>query len=169
MNIVLCGMMGCGKTTTGIRLMVLTGMRCLDTDEIIVSRHGKISDIFEYYGEEKFRFFEAEVVREVAAEDNCVISTGGGCVLRTENVAALKRTGKIIYLDTGIDTLYRRAGHTGDDRPLLKGAGYDRMKSILDARLPIYIGCADFTVKTDGRTPDEVAREIAALCGVPLL
>lgn len=169
MNIILCGMMGCGKTTTGIRIAALTGMRWLDTDDIIVSRHGKITDIFEFYGEEKFRLFETEVVREVAAEDNCVISTGGGCVLRAENVTALKETGKIVYLDATIETLYARAGNTGGQRPLLRGGGYERMKKILEARLPVYTGCADYTVATDGRTPDEVAREAALLCGVPLL
>ena len=87
MNIVLCGMMGSGKTTVGIRISELTGMRWYDTDDLIVDKYGRIAEIFEYYGEERFRKLETETVHRIAGEDNCVISTGGGCVLRPENSA----------------------------------------------------------------------------------
>ena len=91
MNIILCGMMGAGKTTVGIKLSDLTGMRWYDTDDLITQKYGKISGIFEFYGEERFREIESEIVHGIAGEDNCVISTGGGCVLKPENSAALKR------------------------------------------------------------------------------
>lgn len=91
MNIVLCGMMGSGKTTVGIRISELTGMRWYDTDDLVTERHGKISDIFEFYGEERFRELESEAVHRIASEDNCVVSTGGGCVLRPKTAPRSSR------------------------------------------------------------------------------
>ena len=166
MNIVLCGMMGSGKTTVGIRLADLTGLRWYDTDDLITEKYGKISDIFEFYGEERFREMETEMVKRVAEEDGAVISTGGGCVLRTENCVLLKEKGKIVYLKVPIETLFARAGHTGEERPLLKNATFNKMKELLESRTPIYEGCADYTVNTDGKDVDEIAREICTALGV---
>ena len=81
MNLILCGMMGAGKTTIGIKIAELTGRRWYDTDGVIVDKHGQISDIFEYYGEAHFRKLETETVRELVKMDNLVLSTGGGLVL----------------------------------------------------------------------------------------
>lgn len=170
MNIVLCGMMGAGKTTVGIRIADLTGMRWYDTDDLITEKYGKISSIFEFHGEEYFRELESEVVRRVAAEDNCVISTGGGCVLRPENSAAFKQGGaKLVFLKVDIRVLFERTGHTGDERPLLRDTTFEKMKQLLDYRTPIYEGCADITVDTDGKNVDEVAREVISRCGAGLL
>ena len=166
MNIVLCGMMGSGKTTVGIRISELTGMRWYDTDDLITERHGKISDIFEFYGEEHFRELESEVVHRIAEEDNCVISTGGGCVLRPENSAAFKNGGgKLVFLKVDIEVLFERTGHTGNERPLLRNTTFEKMKSLLEFRTPIYEGCADITIDTNGKNVDEVAREVIARCG----
>ncbi len=168
MNIVLCGMMGCGKTTTGIRLAERTGMRWYDTDEMITRKYGKIANIFEFYGEERFRQYETEIVRSVADEDNCVISTGGGCVLRPENSAAFKQGGgKIVFLKVDIEVLFARTGHTGDERPLLKNTTMEKMKAILDYRTPIYESCADYTVDTNGKSVEEVADEIISVFALP--
>lgn len=170
MNIVLCGMMGSGKTTVGIRISELTGMRWYDTDDLIVDKYGRIADIFEYYGEERFRKLETETVHRIAGEDNCVISTGGGCVLRPENSAAFKEGGgKIVFLKVDIHVLFARTGHTGDERPLLKNTTFEKMQALLDSRTPVYESCADYTVDTNGKSVDEVAREIVAAFGLPLL
>lgn len=169
MNIVLCGMMGAGKTTVGIRLADMTGMRWYDTDDLISDRHGRIADIFEFYGEERFRQYETEIVREVAKQEGCVISTGGGCVLRPENSAALKEHGgRIVFLKVDIEVLFARTGHTGADRPLLKNTTFEKMKELLDYRTPIYESCADYTVDTNGKTVEEVAAEIVRVFGLPL-
>ena len=85
MNIILCGMTGAGKTTIGVKIAEQTGRRWYDTDQMIVDRYGNISDIFEYYGEEYFRRLESDIVKELAKEDNLIISTGGGLVLKREN------------------------------------------------------------------------------------
>ena len=168
MNIVLCGMMGAGKTTVGILISDLTGMRWYDTDDLITDKYGKIADIFEYHGEERFRAIETEIVHRVAKEDNCVISTGGGCVLRPENSAAFKEGGgKIVFLKVDIKVLFERTGHTGDERPLLKNTTFEKMKALLDVRTPIYESCADYTVDTNGKSAKEVAIEIIRAFGLP--
>lgn len=169
MNIVLCGMMGAGKTSVGIKIADLTGMRWYDTDDLIVQKYGKIPTIFEFYGESRFREMESEIVRNVSDEDNVVISTGGGCVLRPENSAALKRHGKIVFLKVDIEVLFERTGHTGEERPLLKNTTFEKMKELLEYRTPIYESCADFTVDTNGKNIEEVAREACALCGAEIL
>ena len=170
MNIVLCGMMGAGKTTIGIRLSELTWMRWYDTDDLIVDKYGRIADIFEYYGEGRFRQIETEIVHRVASEDNCVISTGGGCVLRPENSAAFKEGGgKIVFLKVDLEVLFARTGHTGDERPLLKNTTFEKMRALLEQRTPIYESCADYTVDTNGKGIDEVAREIVSAFDLPLI
>ena len=168
MNIVLCGMMGSGKTTVGIRISELTGMRWYDTDDLVTERHGKISDIFEFYGEERFRELESEAVHRIASEDNCVVSTGGGCVLRPENSAAFKQGGgKIVFLKVDIEELFRRTGHTGADRPLLKNTGKtaETLGTLLSERTPVYEHVADHIIDTDGKSVEEVADEIVAILG----
>ena len=168
MNIVLCGMMGAGKTSVGIRLSDLTGMRWYDTDDLITQKYGSIPSIFEFYGEQRFREIETEIVHSIAGEDNCVISTGGSCVLKPENSAAFKAGGgKIVFLKVNIDVLFQRTGHTGDERPLLKNTSFEKMKALLDYRTPIYEGCADITIDTNGLNVDEVAREILRVLEIP--
>ena len=73
MNLILCGMMGAGKTTIGIKIAELTGRRWYDTDGLIVDKHGKISDIFARYGEARFRELETETVKALVLADNLVI------------------------------------------------------------------------------------------------
>ena len=169
MNIVLCGMMGAGKTSVGIKIADLTGMRWYDTDDLITEKYGRIPAICDLYGENRFREMESEIVKNVSDEDNVVISTGGGCVLRPENSAALKKHGKIVFLKVDIEVLFERTGHTSDDRPLLKNTTFDKMKELLDYRSPIYESCADFTVDTNGKDIETVAREVCAVCGVQVL
>ena len=164
MNIVLCGMMGSGKTTVGIRISELTGMRWYDTDDLIVDKYGRIADIFEYYGEERFRKLETETVHRIAGEDNCVISTGGGLVLKPENNELLKKNGKIFFLRATFETLLKRV-RADETRPLLKNTGKtaETLGKLLKERTPVYEHVADYIIDTDGRTVQEIADEIVAL------
>ena len=164
MNIILCGMMGVGKSTVGMEIAHLTGRCWYDTDTVISGRHGRISDIFEYYGEAHFRSLETGVVRELSGQDGLVISTGGGLVLKRENCELLKENGKIFFLSATYETLLTRV-RADESRPLLRNMGKmaERLKELLAERTPTYAGVADFTVATDGKTPQEVAQEIVAL------
>lgn len=161
MNIVLCGMMGVGKTSVGIRIAELTRRRWFDTDIVISDRYGKISDLFEYYGEAHFRALETEIVKELSALDDLVISTGGGLVLKSENSELLKQNGKIVFMRASFETLLKRV-RADETRPLLKDMGKtaERLKELLDARTPVYEFVADTIVDTDGKSIDEISREI---------
>lgn len=165
MNLILCGMMGAGKTTVGIKVAELTGRRWYDTDGLIVDKYGKIADIFEYYGEAHFRKLETEIVKDLAKMDDLIISTGGGLVLKKENNAVLQENGKIIFLRASLDTLSKRLKVNGE-RPLLQTSAEsirDRLEKLMKERAPVYEHVADYIVDVDGKTPEEIAKEIIAL------
>lgn len=165
MNIVLCGMMGSGKTTIGIKIAEITGRRWYDTDGVIADKYGKISDIFEYYGEAHFRKLETEIIRDLAQKDNLILSTGGGLVLKPENNMMLKKNGKIVFLRASLDTLAKRLKVDGT-RPLLQTSTEsirDRLAKLMRERSPIYESVADMVVDVDEKTPEENARMIIEL------
>ena len=162
MNIILCGMMGVGKTSVGVKIAEFTGRRWFDTDVVISDRHGSISDIFEFYGEAHFRALETDVVRELSVLDGLVISTGGGLVLKPENSELLKKNGKIFFMRASFETLLKRV-RADENRPLLKDMGKtsETLGILLTQRTPIYERVADHIIDTDGKSVEEVAREIA--------
>ena len=121
MNLILCGMMGAGKTTVGMKIAELSDRRWYDTDEVIVEKYGKIPEIFARYGEAHFRMLETETVRSFSAMDGLVLSVGGGLVLKAENTEILRKNGKIVYLRASLQTLAARLKADGE-RPLLSGA-----------------------------------------------
>lgn len=164
MNIVLCGMMGVGKSSVGIRIAERTGRMWYDTDVVITDRHGRISDIFEFYGEAHFRALETEIVRELSERDDLVISTGGGLVLKPENSELLKKNGRIFFMRAGFETLLKRV-RADETRPLLKNTGKtaETLGRLLEERTPVYEHVADYIVDTDGRSVEEVADEIISL------
>ncbi len=164
MNIVLCGMMGVGKSTVGIKVAELTKRCWIDTDTVISNRYGSILDIFEYYGEAHFRGLESQVVGEYYEKDDLVISTGGGLVLHRENAERLKKNGKIFFLQASLDTLLSRI-MTYDTRPLLRNTlgARKRMEQLLQERKPVYEYVSDYIVDTENKSADEVAREIVSL------
>jgi len=108
MNIILTGFMGSGKSTCGKILSELIKMKFIDTDKMIEDRTGlTVSQIFEQYGEKKFREIESSVIEEVSKRDGYVIATGGGVVLSTQNMDNLRKSGKIIYLHISYKKTYR--------------------------------------------------------------
>ena len=158
-NVIFIGMPGCGKTTIINLCKQIYGKQVCDTDEYIESFYGKISDIFAKFGEEYFRKLETDAVREICKKDNCFISTGGGCVMREENVQLFKDSGKIIYLRAKTETLLKRL--EGDNsRPLLVGNREERLLELFNKRSPIYESVADIVIDTDGLTPNEVVEKI---------
>ncbi len=141
MNIVLIGYRGSGKSSIGQKLAQLLWMDFVDTDNLIVERAGKnIREIFEMEGESGFRDRESAMVAEVAAKDNLVIAAGGGVVLRGENVAALKKNGKILWLKASAETLFKRIqadAASNLTRPNLTAAGgLEEVKMLLEERTP---------------------------------
>jgi shikimate kinase len=153
-------MMGCGKTTVSAALNKKYNLQRVDTDEVIVEKYGSINAIFAEHGEEYFRDLETSVTKLVTENyKNAVISLGGGCVLRSQNVEYLKRTGKIFFLRASLETLVKRV--EGDtSRPLLKGGARQKMTDLLAVRTPIYEKVADVIIDTDGLSPKEIATKI---------
>ncbi len=166
MVLTLCGMMGVGKTTIGIKLAEITAYKWLDTDAVIEEKHGKISDIFARFGEEYFRALETETVRALTEKECLIVSVGGGLVLREENVNLLKGVGKIVHLRAQKETLVQRLAFD-TSRPLLQGEDLEkRIETLLQTREKIYEGVADITVDVDNKTPEQIAEEICALTGI---
>jgi shikimate kinase len=159
--IVLIGFMGAGKSSVGRRLERLTGLARFDTDEMIAARFGlTIAEIFETHGEEKFREAETEALRELLGKGQAIVVTGGGIVLRQENVALLRELGTTIYLSADEETLFARISRR-PTRPLLRTANpRQTLKDLLAARLPLYREAADVEVDTSRLTHDEVATKI---------
>ena len=162
-SIVLIGMMGAGKSSVGSCLQQRTGLALLDTDEIVASKFGmSIPQIFAKYGEKKFREAETKALGELAMAKQTIIVTGGGTVLREENVEILRRMGVIMWLDGNEDTLFARASQERN-RPLLQTKNPRKAFSqIFDARRSLYMDIADVRIDTSVLTEEEVAVAILA-------
>jgi shikimate kinase len=159
-------MMGAGKSSVGRCLHRRTGLALHDTDEIVAANFGMpISEIFPKFGEQRFRQAETEALRSLPTTEQPIIVTGGGIVLRNENVEILKRLGVIVWLDGDEETLFARVCRK-KNRPLLQTKNPRKAFSqILAARGPLYAKIADIRVDTSVLTDEEVAVAILAKLG----
>ena len=143
-NTVLIGMPSCGKSSVGRLLAESEGKEFIDTDTLIAERAGKsIPEIFAAVGEKGFRALESQVIADVAARSGCVIATGGGAVLSSANVRALKQNGVLVFLDRSPKLLCGTA-----DRPLSQDS--EAMARLYEQRYPIYTAAADITADSNG-------------------
>jgi len=159
-NIVLTGFMGTGKSEVARELSRLRGMRLIDIDrEIETSQRKSISEIFSRYGEDYFRQIETAAILQFASEQGVIISTGGGAVMREENLKALQAHGIIFCLTASPETIMLRTA--GDnERPLLQCDDRQRrISELLTERQPFYEK-AGIMINTEGKTPLEIAKEI---------
>lgn len=146
-NIVLCGFMGCGKTTVGRNLARKSGRKFIDMDSYIEEKAGmKVSEIFEKYGESHFRDLEHEACLELADTKGLVIASGGGAFTFQRNIDAFKGKDKIVLLDVPLDIIKQRLKND-TTRPLLQRPDKeDAMRELYEKRLPIYLAAAGITV-----------------------
>ena len=159
--IVLVGPPGAGKSTVGRLLADRLGVGWRDTDADIEAAAGRrIPDIFVQDGEEHFRALERAAVVAAVHEHTGVLALGGGAVLDPDN-RALLATRRVAFLDVGLAEAARRVGLSGA-RPLLLGNVRSQLKSLLDARRPLYTEVATLTVHTDGKPPAQVVDELLA-------
>lgn len=159
-RVVLVGPMGAGKSTVGRLLAERWGVPFRDTDDDVARAEGRsISEIFVDSGEDHFRALERVAVARALAEHEGVLAVGGGAVMNDETRAALAGL-PVVFLRVGLSDAAARVG-LGASRPLLLGNVRGTMKALLDERTPVYESVATLVAETDGRTPEEVAHEVA--------
>ena len=154
-------MMGMGKSVVGKALEQKTGLPRFDTDEIISSKSKMpIKEIFSTLGEEHFRNLETETLRSMSLEEPAIIVTGGGIVLRAENMDLLRQMGTVVWLDADEATLRTRIRGLSD-RPLLQTANpRAALSELLVAREPLYRRAADLRVNVSQKNPQQIAELI---------
>jgi shikimate kinase len=164
MNLVLIGYRGTGKSTVGKIVAARLGFELFSTDAEIVKLAGQtIPQIVEQYGWEYFRDLETKICQDLAGRDGLVIDTGGGAILRPQNVEVFKRTGKLFWLTASIEAIAKRIG-SDTQRPSLTGSKsfIDEIQDVLQERLPKYQAAADQVIETEGKSVTQVADEILA-------
>jgi shikimate kinase len=154
--------MGAGKSAVGRELARRTELPRHDIDELIRKRFAlSIPEIFEQHGEAVFREAETELVRKL--DRGAIVVTGGGIVLREENVKLLRALGRTFWLDADEATLWRRAARRST-RPLLQAPNpRAKFSQLLRERLPLYQAAADDRVDVSACSVKEVADQIIAL------
>ena len=151
-KISLAGDLGSGKSTVG-KLLNLKGYQFIDTDTEIEKKCGcTIKQLIETKGEKYFRDIETEVIEQVSIESHQIISTGGGAILKEENVKSLKRNGKLFFIDAKLSRLTATS-----DRPLSNTKR--KLENLYNERIEIYKKTADIIVP-DMQTATEEAKYI---------
>ena len=159
-RVVLVGPMGAGKSTVAGLLAGRWGVTVRDTDADIEAAEGRtISEIFVDDGDETFRALERAAVAAALAQHDGVLALGGGAVLDPGTRDALEGH-TVVFLNVGLSDAVKRVG-LGVGRPLLLGNVRARVKALMDERMPVYRSVATVQVETDGRTPEDVAAEVA--------
>jgi len=159
-NVILTGFMGVGKTSVGTRLAKDLGFTFVDTDMLIeADQKITITDIFSSFGEPYFRDTETRIIKQALENDNQVLSTGGGAVIRDENRRMFKEGGITICLSARPEVIFERIKHE-THRPLLTVPDpLARIRELLAAREQYYRQ-ADLIIDTSDKTVDEVINEI---------
>jgi len=153
---------GMGNSGSVVNMLKRIGQDVIITSgisEIEKAEHMTINEIFKQSGEKKFREIETEMIKKVTNNENIIISTGGGAVMKQENIDLLKKTGIIICLMATPETILQRTGNNSD-RPLLQVANpLAKINELLNLRKPFYEK-ADIMIDTEDKTPIRIAKEI---------
>ncbi|TDX45410.1 shikimate kinase [Orenia marismortui] len=160
MNISLIGFMGTGKSTIGHKLAERLNYKFIDLDEEIVKIDGRpIPTIFAENGEKYFRDLESKATAEISKDNNQVIATGGGIVLRPKNIEYLKSKGIVVLLEASAEVIFERTQHD-NNRPLLEVADpLAKIKTMMEERADKY-NCTEHQIDTTALSVEEVIEEI---------
>ena len=149
-HIFLIGMMGCGKSTVGRRLSTLISCAFTDLDDAIEAHEGRsIPEIFASSGDAGFRICETAALRRACEGSPCVVATGGGIVTREENIALMRKSGLVVWLNRPLEDMI--ADVRQDTRPNLAGDKAERMRTLFAAREALYRRAAH--IEFDNRLP----------------
>jgi shikimate kinase len=162
-RVLLIGMMGAGKSTTGHLLSKRLGWPYLDSDEEIYHQTGRtVPEIWKQDGEAAFRAEESRVLAEATTSDGpAVIAVAGGAVLDPDNRARIRGAGLVVWLRADVAVLAARVG-SGTGRPLLEGGPAAAMQRLTEVRAPIYADLADLALDVDRMSPPQVVDRILA-------
>jgi shikimate kinase len=170
MIISLTGFMGCGKSSVGKRLSELLCCRFADLDAVIEEKAGcPVAEIFERFGEAEFRRMEKETLAGILENQEMVLALGGGAVMTEGSDRMVHESSLCIYLRTSVDELMSRLSSETDGRPLLKvgsnpsstnEALRERILNLMSKRAATYERTAHHIIDTDGKSIDQIAREI---------
>ena len=160
-NIYLIGFMGTGKSTVSQCLAKLLGYEEIDTDEwISCQQKQSITQIFETYGEQKFREMETKLLQGLGKKEHKIISCGGGMALRQENVALMRQNGAVVLLTAEPETILSRVKED-HGRPILDGnMNLEYIQDLLEHRMPYYQEAGEIVIATDQKAPQEIAQDI---------
>ena len=146
-SVVLCGFMGCGKSTIGKQLARFTGYTLIDMDTYIEQKAGmRIPQIFDTFGEEHFRDLEFEAAKELANIPNAIIATGGGVLTFARNVEVFSQNTTILFLDTPFSMCYNRIKNSS--RPLVKQNTKQQLLKLYTRRRALYKKACHIRVRT---------------------
>ena len=163
MKIILIGLMGAGKTTIGKELSNKLNLRFIDMDDEI-EKQSKMSivDIFEKYGENRFREIESKLLEKIALEDDIIISTGGGIIKVDDNRKLLKKQDNVVFLNGSIDTLVKNVSNDIYKRPLLKDSTdlYIKIEELLKERYEKYKESTNIIIDINNKNINEVVSQI---------
>jgi shikimate kinase len=166
MNVVLIGFRGSGKTTVGRALAERLGREFIDTDDHIERQAAmSIRDLFERHGESHFRTLESQAIAELSKLDGKVIATGGGAVLKYQNMQVFKRAGaRTFFLEVGAETARRRIqadAASRQRRPALTDEDPAvEIRKLIEFRRPYYRQAADHVIAADDRKVEEIVEEL---------
>lgn len=163
MKIILIGLMGAGKTTIGKELSNKLNLRFIDMDdEIEKQSEMSIVDIFEKYGENRFREIESKLLEKIALEDDIIISTGGGIIKIDDNRKLLKKQDNVVFLNGSIDTLVKNVSNDIYKRPLLKDSTdlYIKIEELLSERYEKYKESSNIIIDINNKNINEVVSQI---------
>lgn len=156
--LVLMGPMMAGKSKLGKRIAKIADREFIDTDKVIVSRHGRIADIFEQQGEAQLRALEKDAVRWALEQEDAVVALGGGAVLAPETQELLRNEQVVLLMMTQESAKRRLA--LAHERPLLKHGGIDAWVAITEQRLPLYRSLASVEFDTSLGRMEQLAQDI---------
>jgi len=162
-NIVLIGFMAVGKTTIGRELSKKLNFDFIDTDiEIEKNEKMKISDIFEKKGEDYFRNLETNMLKNSIDKKNIILSTGGGIIVRKENIPVLKNIGTVVWLNGNKKTIIKNLKYSDINRPLLKNSNNieEKINEFLSKRYDLYKESCHIEIDINDKNIQEVTSEI---------
>ena len=162
MNLVLIGYRGPGKSVVAAILSRKLRMPAVSLDEEIVREAGMpIPEIVEKHGWPWFRDLESEIVERFAQRDEAILDTGGGVILRPQNVENLRRAGALFWLKASVEVIVERIQESTERPSLTEGRSFlEEVEEVLSERLPLYRAAADREIDTDRLTAAAVAEEI---------